>query len=160
MFRTLRVLLTAFSALALLTSASAAQEATPARIGPAPLSSVIQWHTEPSGLKWADIVVGKGPSPREGQVAVMHFTGWLPDNTQFDSSRSRKPFGFPVGSGQVIKGWDEGVRTMKVGGKRRLIVPGDLAYGAKGLRNIIPPDATLVFDIELLRIVDPPPAAK
>ncbi|MGH7786664.1 MAG: FKBP-type peptidyl-prolyl cis-trans isomerase [Candidatus Binatia bacterium] len=160
MSRTFRVPLTALAALGLLTSSAVAQQPTPARIGPAPLSSAIQWHTEPSGLKWADMVVGQGPSPREGQVAVMHFTGWLPDNTQFDSSRTRKPFGFPVGSGQVIKGWDEGVRTMKVGGKRRLIVPGNLAYGPKGLRNIIPPDATLVFDIELVRIVDPPPAAK
>lgn len=125
--------------------------------GPPPLSSVIRWHETPSGMKYTDIVVGKGPTPLEGQIVVVHFTGWLEDGTKFDSTFDRKrPFGFPVGSGQVIRGWDEGVRTMRPGGKRRLLVPPELAYGEKGFSRIIPANAKLTFDIELLRIVDKP----
>ncbi|MGD9765357.1 MAG: FKBP-type peptidyl-prolyl cis-trans isomerase [Candidatus Binatia bacterium] len=108
-------------------------------------------------MKYTDIVVGKGPTPLEGQIVVVHFTGWLEDGTKFDSTFDRKrPFGFPVGSGQVIRGWDEGVRTMRPGGKRRLLVPPELAYGEKGFSRIIPANAKLTFDIELLRIVDKP----
>jgi len=105
-------------------------------------------------LKYSEIVVGTGATPQDGQTAVVHFTGWLEDGTQFDDSRKRgKPFGFPLGSGQVIKGWDEGVRGMRVGGKRRLIVPASLGYGPRGVAGAIPPNATLTFDIELLRVV-------
>ena len=142
-----------------------AQQATPGKpSGPPPISSVVQWKEAPSGLKYAELVTGSGASPQEGQIAVVHFTGWLADGTQFDSSRTRKPFGFKVGSGQVIRGWDEGVRGMKVGGKRRLIIPGALGYGQRGVPGMIPPAATLTFDIELLRVVDesaqPAPAAQ
>ncbi len=123
--------------------------------GPPPLPAVVQWHSTPSGLKYAEIVVGSGATPRDGQIVIVHFTGWLDDGTQFDSSRDRKkPFGFPLGSGQVIKGWDEGVRGMRAGGKRRLTVPPSLGYGTRGIPGVIPPNAALTFDIELLRIVD------
>jgi FKBP-type peptidyl-prolyl cis-trans isomerase len=132
-----------------------AQQATPAKpAGPPPISSVVQWQQTPSGLKYAELVIGTGASPKDGLVAVVHFTGWLADGTQFDSSRTRKPFGFKLGSGQVIRGWDEGVRGMKVGGQRRLLIPGALGYGSRGVPGMIPPDATLTFDIELLRVVD------
>ena len=135
--------------------AAAAQPATPARSGgPPPLAAMVQWHRTPSGLQYADVVTGSGATPRDGQTAVVHFTGWLDDGTQFDRSRDRqKPFGFQLGAGQVIKAWDEGVRGMRVGGTRRLIVPPPLGYGAKGVPGLVPPNATLTFDIELLRIV-------
>lgn len=124
---------------------------------PPEISSVIQWHTTPSGLQYAELAVGKGPTPREGQVVIVHFSGWLDDGTQFDDTRKRdRPFGFPVGSGQVIKGWDEAVRSMRVGGKRRLVVPPQLAYGEKGVPQLVPSNARLTFDIELLRISDEP----
>ena len=140
----------------LCTAALAAAEPAPTP-GIPPLPSVIQWHATPSGMQYADVAIGRGPNPREGQVVVVHFTGWLDDGTQFDSTQARKkPFGFPVGSGQVIKGWDEGVRTMQVGGKRRLVVPPQLAYGAKGVPGLVPPNSRLTFDIELLRIIDQP----
>lgn len=133
-----------------------AQAPTPAHPGgPPPLAAVVQWHGTPSGLKSAEIVVGSGASPHDGQTVVVHFTGWLDDGAQFDSSRDRKkPFGFALGSGQVIKGWDEGVRGMRVGGKRRLVVPASLGYGTAGIPGLIPPAAALTFDVELLRIVD------
>jgi len=118
----------------------------------------VQWHTTPSGLQYADTGVGNGATPNEGQIVVVHFVGWLDDGTKFDSTRDRgKPFGFPLGSGQVIKGWDEGVRGMHVGGKRRLIVPPALGYGEKGVPPIVPPNAGLVFDVELVRVLDKPP---
>jgi len=106
-------------------------------------------------LRYVDLLTGAGVEPHDGQTVVVHFTGWLADGTQFDSSRVRgKPFGFQLGSRQVIKGWDEGVRGLRVGGKRRLIVPPALGYGPRGLAGIVPPDATLTFDIELLRVID------
>jgi FKBP-type peptidyl-prolyl cis-trans isomerase len=108
--------------------------------------------TTPSGLRYTDLVVGTGPSPRVGQTAVVHYTGTLTDGTQFDSSRDRgQPYSFPLGMGSVIKGWDEGVATMKVGGRRKLVVPPVLGYGAAG-KGTIPPNATLVFDVELLDV--------
>src|SRR5678809_145256 len=86
-----------------------------------------------------------------GQIAVVHYTGWLTDGTKFDSSKDRgQPFEFPIGQHRVIAGWDEGVATMKVGGKRKLTIPSELGYGARGAGNVIPPNATLVFDVELL----------
>ena len=109
--------------------------------------------TTPSGLKIIDTQVGTGASPQAGQTAVVHYTGWLLDGKKFDSSKDHgQPFSFQVGRGQVIKGWDEGVATMKVGGKRTLIIPPDLGYGARGAGGVIPPNATLIFDVELLAV--------
>lgn len=109
--------------------------------------------TTPSGLKYVDLVAGGGPSPARGQVAVVHYTGWLTDGTKFDSSVDRgQPFEFAVGQGMVIKGWDEGVASMKVGGKRRLVIPPELGYGARGAGGVIPPNAQLVFEVELLNV--------
>src|SRR5581483_2730698 len=102
--------------------------------------------TTPSGLQYQDLAVGNGDSPRTGQTAVVHYTGWLDDGKKFDSSLDRgRPFEFQVGTGQVIKGWDEGVATMKVGGKRKLLIPPDLGYGARGAAGVIPPNARLTF---------------
>lgn len=109
--------------------------------------------TTPSGLKYHDTAVGSGPSPRQGQKVSVHYTGWLTNGTKFDSSRDRgQPFQFTLGRGEVIKGWDEGVASMKVGGKRKLTIPPDLGYGARGAGGVIPPNATLVFDVELLGV--------
>ncbi len=110
--------------------------------------------TTPSGLQYEDTVVGDGSSPRPGQSVQVHYTGWLEDGTKFDSSVDRgQPFVFPLGQGRVIKGWDEGVAGMKEGGKRRLTIPPDLGYGARGAGGVIPPNATLIFDVELLKVL-------
>ena len=111
--------------------------------------------TLPSGLQYQDEVVGTGPEPKAGQQVTVQYTGWLDEGgkkgKKFDSSRDRnQPFSFPLGAGQVIKGWDEGVATMKTGGKRTLIIPPELGYGARGAGGVIPPNATLIFDVELL----------
>ncbi len=109
--------------------------------------------TTDSGLKYVDLVEGTGASPQNGQTLVVHYTGTLEDGTQFDSSRDRdRPFSFKLGAGQVIRGWDEGFATMRVGGRRTLIIPPDLGYGARGAGGVIPPNATLIFDVELLRV--------
>jgi peptidylprolyl isomerase len=109
--------------------------------------------TTPSGLKYTDEVVGNGPSPRVGQKVIVHYTGWLTNGTKFDSSVDRgQPFDFTLGRGEVIRGWDEGVATMKVGGKRKLVIPPDLGYGSRGAGNAIPPGATLVFEVQLLGV--------
>jgi len=105
------------------------------------------------GLKYVDVVVGKGPKPKKGQTVRVHYVGRLLDGTKFDSSRDRgQPFEFALGTGSVIAGWDEGVATMRVGGRRTLTIPPSLGYGAAGAGAVIPPNATLVFDIELLGI--------
>src|SRR5271169_4204581 len=113
--------------------------------------------TTPSGLQITDSKVGTGASPKPGQICVMHYTGWLYENGQkgkkFDSSVDRnEPFEFPIGQKRVIAGWDEGVASMKVGGKRTLIIPPALGYGARGAGAVIPPNATLMFDVELLAV--------
>jgi hypothetical protein len=110
--------------------------------------------TTASGLKYTDLVVGTGPSPQPGQTAVVHYTGTLEsDGTKFDSSRDKgQPYSFALGRGEVIKGWDEGIATMKVGGRRRLVVPAALGYGGRGRPPRIPGGATLVFDVELLDV--------
>ena len=109
--------------------------------------------TTPSGLKYTDLVVGTGPSPRPGQTAVVNYTGTLTDGTKFDSSYDHgQPFSFVVGAGNVIRGWDEGILTMKVGGKRHLVIPPSLGYGQLGQPPKIPGNATLIFDVELLDV--------
>ncbi len=106
-----------------------------------------------SGLRITDLEIGDGAEATAGQTVVVHYRGTLEDGTQFDASYDRgKPFSFPLGAGRVIKGWDEGVQGMKVGGKRKLVIPPDLGYGARGAGGVIPPNATLIFDVELLDI--------
>jgi len=142
---TRRAALAAFAAVA----ANTAIAAPPAHAQPV--------RTMPDGLQIIDIKIGTGPSPKTGQTCVMNYTGWLYQNgakgKKFDSSLDRnEPFEFPIGTGHVIKGWDEGVATMKVGGKRTLIIPPELGYGASGAGGVIPPNATLIFDVELLAV--------
>ena len=113
--------------------------------------------TTPSGLQYEDTVTGAGTEATAGQHVTVHYTGWLYENGQagrkFDSSKDRNdPFVFPLGAGHVIRGWDEGVQGMKVGGTRRLVIPADLGYGARGAGGVIPPNATLLFEVELLKV--------
>ncbi|MDZ4835191.1 MAG: FKBP-type peptidyl-prolyl cis-trans isomerase [Candidatus Melainabacteria bacterium] len=109
--------------------------------------------TTPTGLQYEELTVGNGASPQRGQKVTVHYTGWLTDGTKFDSSVDRgRPFDFVIGTGNVIKGWDEGVATMKIGGKRKLTIPAELGYGARGAGGLIPPGATLVFEVELLGV--------
>jgi peptidylprolyl isomerase len=106
-----------------------------------------------NGLAYIEESEGDGASPAAGQNVTVHYTGWLTNGQKFDSSRdSRRPFSFPIGTGMVIRGWDEGVATMKVGGRRRLIIPSELGYGARGAPPVIPANATLIFDVELLSL--------
>jgi peptidylprolyl isomerase len=134
---------------ALALAATAAASPTLAQTG--------QTMTTPSGLQITDTKAGTGATPKTGQTCVMHYTGWLYENgakgKKFDSSVDRgEPFEFPIGAGRVIKGWDEGVATMKVGGKRTLVIPPSLGYGARGAGGVIPPNATLIFEVELLGV--------
>jgi peptidylprolyl isomerase len=135
----------------------AATAALAGSAAPATAQTVGKTVTTVSGLKITDTEVGTGASPKTGQVCVMHYTGWLYENgakgKKFDSSVDRgKPFEFPIGTHRVIAGWDEGVATMKVGGKRTLIIPPALGYGERGAGGVIPPNATLIFDVELLGV--------
>ena len=109
--------------------------------------------TTDSGLKYEDVTVGEGAEAVAGKTVSVHYTGWLTDGQKFDSSKDRNdPFEFPLGAGMVIRGWDEGVQGMKVGGKRRLVIPPQLGYGARGAGGVIPPNATLMFEVELLGV--------
>src|ERR1700704_622229 len=104
-------------------------------------------------LQMEDLVVGTGAEAKKGQTVSVHYTGWLTDGKKFDSSKDHgKPFQFPLGRGQVIQGWDEGVQGMKVGGKRKLTIPPEMGYGPAGAAGVIPPNATLVFEVELLGV--------
>jgi FKBP-type peptidyl-prolyl cis-trans isomerase len=136
--------------LVLATAMACSQAASPTTQG---LSVKTTEVTMPDGLKFTDDQVGTGTEAQKGKTVSVHYTGWLLDGTKFDSSRDRnQPFSFPLGQGQVIKGWDEGVAGMKVGGKRTLVIPPDLGYGARGAGGVIPPNATLKFEVELLDV--------
>lgn len=106
----------------------------------------------PSGLRITDLVIGDGPEAKSGESVSVNYRGTLENGKEFDSSYGRGPFSFPLGAGRVIKGWDEGVAGMQVGGKRKLVIPPDLAYGERGAGGVIPPNATLIFEVELLQI--------
>ena len=141
-------LIPSFIVLAIVTmvSVQAQNNASPTKVTGKPTSTA-------SGLQYWDIVVGTGATAESGKSVKVHYTGWLTDGKKFDSSVDRgQPFGFSLGAGQVIKGWDEGVKGMKVGGKRQLRIPPDLGYGARGAGGVIPPNATLIFDVELLEV--------
>jgi peptidylprolyl isomerase len=150
------ILLTA-TALAVLFSLAAAAGARAADPGQAEKEKTKKMTKTESGLQYYDVKEGTGEKPRTGQTCVVHYTGWLWENNQkgkkFDSSKDRgEKFAFHVGEGEVIKGWDEGVAGMKVGGKRELIVPPDLGYGRRGAGGVIPPNATLFFEVELFDV--------
>ncbi len=155
----LALLLAAPSAALAATPAPAKHAAMPAKHAPAAAAKAGKTVTLPDGLKYTDVAVGKGAAPKPGQIAVVHYTGTFPDGKKFDSSRDRgTPFEFPLGRHRVIACWDEGVASMRIGGRRKLVCPPGIAYGAAGAGGVIPPNATLDFDVELLGIKPADPA--
>ena len=136
------------------TSATTATGRTSTSATSKPGTAATPWVTTGSGLKYRDVIVGKGPQPKPGDDIVVNYTGKFTSGKIFDTSvgPGKKPFELHLGRGEVIKGWDEGLSTMHVGGKRKLIIPPNLAYGAGGYPGVIPPNSTLTFDVELLRI--------
>ena len=142
------VLLALASAIAL--AQGATKSPAPAAGGPTKVTG--EGTKIPSGLQYWDIKVGTGPEAQKGQKVKVHYTGWLTNGKKFDSSLGGKPFDLRLGAGDVIKGWDEGIPGMKVGGKRQLRIPPDSAYGAKGYPGVIPPYSTLIFDVQLVAI--------
>lgn len=136
-------------------SATGATPSTPSTPAPAAAATPTggKVHKLPSGLQYEDMVVGSGKMAEPGMNVSVHYTGWLTDGTKFDSSVDRnQAFQFQLGAGMVIRGWDEGVKGMRIGGKRKLTIPPDMGYGAAGAGGVIPPNATLVFDVELLDV--------
>lgn len=129
---------------------SAAQKSTTSAAGPTKVTG--EGTKTASGLQYWDIKEGTGAEAQKGQTVLVHYTGWLTNGKKFDSSVGGKPFPFRIGAGDVIKGWDEGVAGMKVGGKRQLRIPPDLAYGQKGYPGVIPPNSTLIFDVQLMGV--------
>ena len=135
----------AFSVVAVLAAQTRAQEKDKSKVKEKKVGDAV--------LKYEDLKEGTGDEAKKGDVVEVHYTGWLTDKTKFDSSLDRKqPFSFKLGAGRVIKGWDEGVAGMKVGGKRQLRIPPELGYGDRGAGGVIPPNATLIFDVELLDV--------
>ncbi len=151
--RSVEKLLILFLFVAGVTIAACSDKDTKSTEAPKPAAASGAAVTTPSGLSYVDIVVGNGSSPVSGKPVKVHYTGWLENGTKFDSSVDRgEPFVFTIGAGEVIPGWDEGVMTMKAGGKRRLTVPAKLGYGEAGAGGVIPPNATLIFEVELLEV--------
>jgi peptidylprolyl isomerase len=151
-FNMKKSILCAFASLGILASAVVCPPSTNADAPAWPIAADQKVVKTASGLQYIDIEQGKGPSPSAGSTVIVHYTGWLLNKKKFDSSLDRgQPFDFVLGAGQVIKGWDEGVATMRVGGKRRLVIPANLAYGARGAGDAVPPNSTLVFDVQLLK---------
>jgi FKBP-type peptidyl-prolyl cis-trans isomerase FkpA len=152
-----RTLLVAFACAAVCVGAFKPAYSQPSGTPPAPMSSKLD--AKGIELQKIDVKAGSGTEAVKGKTVVVHYTGWLYDpatsqkGAKFDSSRDRnEPFVFPLGGGRVIRGWDEGVQGMKVGGQRTLIIPPDMGYGARGAGGVIPPNATLIFDVELLEV--------